>query len=287
MKRIKLLFILVIGVFLLSGCDIKDNKLTDAKIYTTIYPVEFITNYLYGENSTIESIYPDGVNLDNYSLTDKQIENYSKGDLFVYIGLSENAIANAFRKENDEILFIDATYKIEYNYNLAELWLAPNNFLTLAKRIRDSLNECLDNAVKEEIVNKKYEELYEKISWVDVELRTVAKEALENENNTLVVSSNTFKFLENYGFKIISLEELEATGSENVLNDIKSKFKNSQFSKILKLNSEKDTELIKELKDKYKASTVEINDLVTNSDSASNYISIQYENIALIRNMLK
>ena len=46
------------------------------------------------------------------------------------------------------MLIIDATYGLNYNNNLTELWLAPNNFLMLAKNIKTSLNEYLDNAIQ-------------------------------------------------------------------------------------------------------------------------------------------
>ena len=156
----------------------------------------------------------------------------------------------------------------------------------LVKNIKTSLNEYLDNNFKEEEVNKKYDELYTKVSWVDAELRNIAKDAKENGNNTIVVSSNTFKYLENYGFNIISLEDIEKSGSENAINDIKSKFKNSTYSKILKLSSENNSELMDDLVNKYKAEVQNLNDIITNSDTASDYVSIQYENIAIIRELL-
>ena len=287
MKKIKLFILSTLLILVLGGCSFKSNKLENAKIYTTIYPVEYIINYLYGENSTIESIYPDGVDLEKYELTSKQIENYSNSDLFVYIGLGkEKDIAKKFLNKNEELLIIDATYGLNYNEDIKELWLAPNNFLMLSKNIKNSLNEYLNNSFKEEDVNTKYDELYEKVSWVDAELRNIARTALENENNTIIVSNNMFKYLENYGFNIISLEDIESSNSDNAINDIKSKFKNSTYSKILKLNSEENTELMTELVNKYKAKIVSINDIITNSDTASDYVSIQYENIAVIRDLL-
>lgn len=287
MKKIKYLIVSLLFIGILSGCSFKNNTLENAKIYTTIYPVEYIIDYLYGENSTIESIYPDGVNLDKYSLTDKQIDNYAKGDLFVYIGLgNEKEIAKKFLNKNDKLLIIDATYGLNYNEDIKELWLAPNNFLMLAKNIKNSLNEYLDNSFKSEDVNKLYDELYENVSWVDAELRNVARNAKENENNTLIVTSNMFKYLESYGFNIISLEDIEESGSENAINDIKSKFKNSKYTKILKLTDEKESDLIKDLRNKYNAKVVELNNIITNSDTASDYVSIQYENIAVIRDLL-
>lgn len=286
MKKIKCLLLCLL-ITCVSSCGFKSNNLENASIYTTVYPVMYITDYLYDDNSTIESIYPDEVNLDSYELTDKQIEDYASGDLFVYIGLgNEKEIAKKFLNSNDNLLIIDATYGLNYNYDIKELWLAPNNFLSLAKNIRNSLNEYLDNSHKEEEVNKNYDDLYTKVSWVDAELRNIAREAKENDNNTIVIANNVFKYLENYGFNIISLQDIEDSDSENAINDIKSKFKNSEYENILRLSSDSDSELVTELESKYNATVHTINDLVTNSDTASDYVSLQYENIAIIRDLL-
>lgn len=287
MKKIRLLMMILCVLFLTSACNINTTNLDNATIYTTVYPVKFITEYLYGDNSVVNSIYPNGVDLNNYKLTSKQIDEYSSGDLFVYVGVgNEKEIAKSFLNKNDELLIIDATYGLNYHNDIEELWLAPNNFLMLAKNIKGSLTEYLNNTLKEEEVNKKYDELYAKISWIDAELRNIAKEAKELDNNTLVVSSNTLKYLEGYGFTVISLEEIEASGSENALTDIKNKFKNSKYDTILKLASEKETDLIKELKDKNKANILTINDAITNDDTANDYLAIQNDNIAQIRNLL-
>lgn len=282
--KIKILMLCIISVSLLTGCDFKSGNNDKASIYTTIYPVQYIIDYLYGDNSDITSIYPDGADVDTYELTKKQIEKYADSDLFVYVGLGrEKEIAKDFLNENSKLLIIDATYGLNYNEDLMELWLAPNNFLMLAKNIKSSLNEVLDNSYHVENVNDKYDKLYEKVSWVDAELRNVARDAQENNNNTLIVASDVLKFLENYGFEVISLEELSASGSDTQINDLKSKFKNSTYSKIIKLGGYEDSKLVQELTSKYKAKTVSINDIMSNSDSASDYITLQYENISVIR----
>lgn len=286
MKKIKLIVLSIILILTMCGCSFKKTNLENAKIYTTIYPIQYIIDYLYNDNSEITSIYPNGVDLENYTLTDKQVLNYANGDLFVYIGLGkEKEIAKRFLNANKDLLIIDATYGLNYNNDIRELWLAPNNFLMLVKNIKNSLSEYLDNSFKDEDLNKKYDELYEKVSWVDAELRSVAK-LKEEKNNTIIVSSNVFKFLENYGFNIISLNEIEANDNKNLINDIKSKFKNSTYTKILKLSSENNTELMNELVNKYKAKVVSMNDIITNSDTSSDYASIQYENITIIRDII-
>ena len=54
----KILLCVCIGILALctSGCLKRDN-LEDITIYTTVYPFEYITNQLYGEHSTIKSIF--------------------------------------------------------------------------------------------------------------------------------------------------------------------------------------------------------------------------------------
>ena len=275
----------------MCSCSLNRVNLDNATIYTTVYPITYIVNYLYGDNSTIKSIYPNDVDLNSYSLTDKQIREYSKGDLFIHLGYgNEKNIAKSFIKENKNMLIIDSTYgdsySIEVINDFRELWLAPNNYLNLLKNIKNSLKEYLNNSVKEDDIDKFYNELYIKLSWMDAELRSIAKEASANENNTLIIANPSLKFLENYGFNIICLKDIVDSGSASALADIKNKFKNSKYSTILKLNSEDDSDLIKELNEKDNAKIAEINDMVTNDDTTSDYISIQNENIATIRNIL-
>ena len=78
MKKIKYLgFILIAFILLTTGCLKRDN-LEGIEIVTTIYPLEFATNYLYGEHSIVNSIYPDGVDTSSYKLSQKQIKDYSR-----------------------------------------------------------------------------------------------------------------------------------------------------------------------------------------------------------------
>ena len=286
MKKIKLGIIFLLTIFLTCSCSFKKGSLDNATIYTTVYPVNYIISYLYGDGSTIQSIYPNGVDIDNYSLTTKQIENYANGDLFVYVGLgNEKEIAKTFINENSDLLIIDATYGLSYSEDIKELWLAPNNFLMLCKNIKNSLNEYLDNSLKIKNVNDLYDELYAQVSWVDAEMRNIAREAKENNNNTLVVTSKTFKFLENYGFEVVVLEELEENGTENAINDLKNNFKNGKYNSIIKLSSEEESDFVKNLVKEYNPQEINFNDMITN-DTTQDYIAIQYENIAVLRELL-
>ena len=59
-KAFKLISILILAITL-TGC-FKSDTMEDITIYTTVYPIEYITSRLYSDYSEIYSIYPDGVN---------------------------------------------------------------------------------------------------------------------------------------------------------------------------------------------------------------------------------
>ena len=67
MKKISYLLFLIIILFSVTGC-FKRDSLEDVTIYTTVYPIEYLTNELYGDNSEVLSIYPDGINPSEYTL---------------------------------------------------------------------------------------------------------------------------------------------------------------------------------------------------------------------------
>ena len=55
MKRIKYLFLIALALFV-TGCDqITFNKdiMDDIDVYTSIYPIEYVTNKIYGKNANI------------------------------------------------------------------------------------------------------------------------------------------------------------------------------------------------------------------------------------------
>ena len=195
MKKIVSIISLIFLSVSISGCFKKDN-MDNINIYTSVYPIEYITNKLYGNNSTIYSIYPNGINISNYTLTDKQINDYSKSNLFIYNGLSkENQYAVQMLNKNKEIKIIDAAFGMEYTNDIEEIWLNPSNFLMLAQNVKNGLKEYVSNSYIKKTINNNYEDLKLAISEFDAELKLT----VENTNNkTIVVDNDLFKYLENF-----------------------------------------------------------------------------------------
>lgn len=291
MKLYKKVIMLCTSCFLLTGC-FESNSLENASISTTVYPVEYLTKYLYQDNGDVVSIYPAGVDIDTYKMSKKQIKEYAKSDLFIYNGLtSEKEIAKELLNKNKNMLIIDVSYGLKYNYGIEELWLSPNNFLMLAKNIKEYLNEYIDSKYLNEEINANYKKLEEVMSTMDAELRGIAADAKKDGKNCVIVSSSdVFKYLENYGFTVVSLED-ETNLSENSLNAIKSNFKNSKYSSILMFENEEQSDLIKSLVESYKANVVTVDSMyaLDEDDKYNNetYLSLMDEYIDNIRRIVK
>ena len=204
MRKICSIFILFVLVFSLTGCLKRDN-MEDITIYTTNYPTEYITKMLYGEFSDVKSIYPDGVNINTYKLTDKQLEDYSNSDLFIFNGLSnEKDYVESMRKINKDLKIIDTTLSMEYNDSIEELWLDPSNFLMMAQNVKTGFSEYIDSYYLTNKIEEKYEELKIEASNLDAKI----KDTVSNGNSTAIVAAdNMFKYLEKYGVTVYSLDE--------------------------------------------------------------------------------
>ena len=105
----KKLLVVLMGLFLLTACDFSSNG-EDKTIYTSFYPLEYATRYMYGDYSTISSIYQSGIDINSYELTTKQKELYSNADIFIYSGLDKEVkLAVDFLNTNSNLNLIDAT----------------------------------------------------------------------------------------------------------------------------------------------------------------------------------
>jgi zinc transport system substrate-binding protein len=215
MKKLKI-FILLIFIISLTGCFKKDT-LEDITIYTTNYPTEYITKYLYSDNADILSIYPNNVDIMKYKLTDKQIDDYSKADMFIYNGLSdEKDYAIQMLNKNKQLLIIDSTISMEYETDSEELWIDLSNFLMMAQNIKNGFNEYITSTYLKKDIEDKYDQLKVEISELDAEIKLLIS---NSSNKTIVVGNDIFLYLRKYGINIISLEENDNL-TDKIISDV-------------------------------------------------------------------
>lgn len=284
-KKITLILLLTFILFNITGC-LNNNSLEGANIITTTYPVEYLVQNLYGEHSTITSIYPNDTTVAEYELTEKQIKTYAKeNNIFVYNGLTkEKEIAKKILNKNKKIQILDVSYGIKYHYGVEELWLNPNNFLMLANTVKTDLIELTENKYTDEEIEKNYEKLEETLSLLDTEIRNIAENAKKANSHTIVVADDSLGFLNEYGFEIVNI-----SNENNITSNIKNKFKNKEYTHILITDKKDVKDAIRDLMDNYEANLVVVDTMETLTDQQrknnDNYLSIMNNFITNIGNI--
>lgn len=286
MRKIYSVFVLFILIFSLTGCLKRDN-MEDIVIYTTNYPSEYITKRLYGKFSEIHSIYPNGININSYELTNKQIEDYSTADLFIFNGLSkEKDYVEPMREINSDLKIIDTTLSMEYNESAEELWLDPSNFLMMAQNVKTGFGEYIDSYYLMNKIEENYEQLKIEASNLDAKIKDVVS---NSGNKSIVVSDNMFKYLEKYGLQIYSLDE-DNTDVNAVYNDVLKMVNNGSIKYVFVKDNEEDNQFVQKLIQTGRVTIQNWHTLanLTETEKTGNddYFTLMNANLELLKNEL-
>ncbi|MEG2322049.1 MAG: metal ABC transporter substrate-binding protein [Bacilli bacterium] len=293
----KKFIIILCGLLCLTGCNKKDT-MEDITIYTTVHPLEVVVNRLYGKYSKINSIYPNGVNIrtnpcttcldDLYTLTEKQLSDYSHADLFIFNSLLyEGNYVQTMSNNNKNLKIINGTDNLNRDefFGLEELWLDPSRLLTIARNIKNGFNEYIDNYYLKQDVENNFNLLKEDLDKLGAKLATMTKNA---PNKNIVVSNDVFKFLgkNKFGLTVYSLENNENL-SDKTISDVKTLIENKQIKYIYVKQYEEVSSLINELIKDTDIKIVPIH-MLTNlteneKSNKKDYFTIMNENIELIR----
>lgn len=284
MKNKKFLIIIVLIMIVLSGCNKKED-VAALTVYTSVYPTEYILDYLYGDNIAVTSIYPDGTDFKKYDLTKTQLDEYSINDLFVYNSTisKEKNYAVELLNRNKKIKIIDASLGMSYENDVTETWLNPSSFLMMASNIKEGLKEYINESIEIDKINNNYNDLQLSLTKMDAELKSIVS---NSSKKTIVVSSDAFLFLKKYGFDVISIEE-NANLTDKVLLEVENLLSKKSINYIFLKDNDEESETIKKLKKKYNFSTARLNTLsnISTQDRLDNkdYESIMYDNINSIK----
>ena len=280
---IKLCVLTLLIVFMTSCVKVKINEFENSNIITTSYPLVFFTNSLYGDHAKVKSIYPNETNPNNLKFNDKQLDNFASNNLYIYLGQDseQSKIAIELKNKNPNILLIDAGVGINTN-SRQELLLNPSNILMMAKNIKKGLEEYINNTYISKNIEKNLNDLNVKISEIDAELRLTYT---NSKYKTLVVTSNSLKFLEKYGFEVVSLDKLTRTNED--INYFKQLVKKGFVNYIYSLENIEDDDVITNLirTTGVKKLTIRSLDTITDEEEKlnKNYYQIMNENIDLIK----
>lgn len=273
-------------LFTVSGCDIRQDTMDDIDIYTTNYPIEFITKRLYGDHSTIHSIYPDGIEISNYKLTNKQIKDYSNSDLYIFNGLSnEKEYVTKMRENNKNLKILDTTLSMEYINGPEELWLDPSNLLMMAQNVKTGFKEYTNNYYLNNDISENYEKLKIDASNLDAKIKQTVSNA---QDKIIVVSDDLFKYLEKYGLTVYSLDSDSVTNK--TIEDVKMLINNGTIDYIFTKENEDLNKTTKDIIKETGAKTLEWHTLSNITEAQRNanedYFSLMNENIEALKNEL-
>ncbi len=288
MKKIKF-FVVMAFIFALTGC-LESDTMENIHIRTTAYPIQYVVERLYGEHSVIESIYPNGSTQDE-KVSDKLLKDYSKDNLFVFVGLNEKEqdYFLKMREYNKKLNIINASSSISNTSisesNIESIWLDPMNLLTMANDIKKRLSEYIKSTYLINDIEENYLLLKQDLIQLDADYRDMAERATRK---TIVVDDDGFLYLTKYGLTVISLEENENLTDKNIYT-VKEMIKNGEIAYIYR-SSDKKNETIDEIEEETEVKIITLSNLYTRSEDAYNqdldYLNIMKNNLELLKEEL-
>lgn len=285
MKKLKVfsfIIIMVLVSILSSGCT--SDNMENINILVTNYPNEFITQKLYGTHSTVSSIYPDGVDINEYTISSKQKKDFSNYDLFIYNGLieKERNLAVDLLELNPDLKIIDTAYVLETDYSPEELWLNPSSLLMMAQNVRIGLEEYISSNVLKTEIDEAYDNLKVELSELDAKYRI----DVDNTNNKIIVVANSaLKYLENFGLEVYCVD---SDATDKTISNVQDLINNKKVDYVYSFVEEDLNDKVKKLVDSNDNFTViELHRLDNMTDderkNKETYLSIMNNNLDLIK----
>lgn len=285
MRKKIFLVLLIIFTFVITGCS--NDSMDNIEIIVTNYPNEYVVKSLYGNHATISSIYPDGVDTNDYKISKKQKKEYASKDLFVYNGLleKERNLAVDLLAINPDLKIIDTAYVLETDYSPEELWLNPSSLLMMSQNVRLSLNEYVTSNYLKKDIDNSYEELKITISEVDADYRV----AVDSTNNkAILVADSALKYLEKFGMQVTCID---GDATQKTMADAENLISSGTVSFIFLFEGDEENENVKKLRETYsEVQTIALHKLdnITDAERSEkqDYVSIMENNLELLKKEL-
>lgn len=232
-KNFKVIGILSIVVFsiviFLKGYE-NDKQEESGIIYTSIYPIEFITSRLIGEEIHVKSVLPLGSNPHYYTPSQKDMVEILKGSMFIYLGLGlepkmkeinkmleENRVKTLEIGKALDLLIEDGDHQEkehqEHSSNL-HIWIDPVEMINMSYIINNNLKLEFPHLRKS--LEEKLEILVKDLEILDKEYTSVLKNTKRRE---FIVSHNAFEHLNKYGIESIAVKD-EANSKDPTIKEI-------------------------------------------------------------------
>ena len=216
-KRINL--ILFTFLLLITGCE--ENKPPEQTspdlltIYTSIYPLQYLTESIAGEYAHVSSIYPAGVDAHTYEPTSREMTEIAKADAFIYFGQHMEGFSDkiAATLASHHVAFIEIG---SHGYLFREgngshvdphIWLDPIRMIDMATIIKEELIRL--NPEHTDEFNKAYDDVIEELMQLDEEFIHVLESKI---NKKIIVSHAAYGYWEErYGLEQLTISGISST----------------------------------------------------------------------------
>ncbi len=301
-RKVLIIFIAIILLFVCTGCSnagsTDHNPNMVLKIYTTFYPMYYITDEIAKDKANIIQLIPSGVEPHDWEPTLKTMAELKKSDIFIYNGAGMERWAEKIIKNLQEsnVKVVEASKGIELikgESNHSEdydphTWVSPVNLKVQAKNVLHALVEA--DKENKEFYETNYEILTKKLDGLH---RDILEATKDFRIKIIVTSHEAFGyFAKEYGITQVpirgispeqepspaKLAEIVRLCKENAIKYVfVEKFVNPKFSKVIA--------------DEIKGDVLTLNAAHGLSDdeikAGQDYISLMYENLKNLEKALK
>lgn len=208
-KRIVSVCIIVVLIFVLTGCSEKLNNVDESQftVVTSFHPLYVLTsNITDGADgvSVINMTPADAGCLHDYQLLPKDLKVLQNADVFIVNGAGMEGFLDKVTGSLKNLEITTATKDIELIYDEhnnpnPHTWMYIPNAVSELETIKNSL--CVLNPKNKSVYEKNFEEYSEKLFSLHEEFKS---SLVDIENKNIIVSHGTFDYLaKGYGLNII------------------------------------------------------------------------------------
>lgn len=306
--KINRILLIVLGLFLLTGCKINTNN--KKTIIATNFPAYDAVRAIIGDTDTIEvkMLLKPGSDIHDFEPTPKDVKNIIDSSLFVYVGGESDEwiddILNDINKDNTKLIRLMDLVNLkeeeitegmesdeeeeEFEYD-EHIWTSPLNEIIIINYLKDEIIKIdPDNkGIYEENANKYIDELYS----IDNEI----KDIVNNSKRKTIVFGDRFPlryFADEYGLKYYAAfpgcsEQTEA--SAKTISFLINKVKDENIPVVFKIelsNGKIANTIASETNAKVLEFATAHNISLKDFDSGITYIDIMKNNIEVLREAL-
>jgi len=201
MKKIKILLVLILGIVLVTGCNIKPKTANKHTIMVTNFPCYDIARALTKDtNIEVKMLLKPGAEIHDFEPTPQDIINIQKSGMFIYVGGESDEWINDVLKDIDAsstklIKLVDLVDlkeeeivegmeaeeeedEEEEEYD-EHVWTSPINMITMINKIKDDVIN-LDSSNKDKI-NTNASNYIKELETIDSKIKEVVKTAKRKE----------------------------------------------------------------------------------------------------------